>query len=42
MTDECNADSVSQSQQLIGILQWGIDLGRIDIQIEFAFMSQYQ
>ena len=32
----------SRFQQLIGILRWAIELGRIDIQVKVAIMSQYQ
>ena len=42
VTDECDAEHHSRYQQLIGILRWAIELGRIDIQIEVALMSQYQ
>lgn len=41
-SDECNAEHVSRFQQLIGILRWAVELGRIDIQIEAALLSQYQ
>ena len=41
-SDECNAEHVSRFQQLIGILRWAVELGRIDIQIEVALLSQYQ
>ena len=41
-TDECDADHKSRYQQLIGILRWFVGLGRIDIQLEVAFMSQYE
>jgi hypothetical protein len=41
-TDECDAHHISIYQQLIGILRWAVELGRIDIQIEVALMSQYQ
>ena len=41
-TDECNADRTSRYQQLIGILRWDVDLGRIDIKFEVALMSEYQ
>lgn len=41
-TPELKADYVSRYQQLIGILRWAVELGRIDIQIEVAIMSQYQ
>ena len=33
---------MSRFQKLIGILRWEVELGRIDIQIEFVFLSQYQ
>lgn len=42
VTKECDAEMVSQYQQLIGILHWAVELGRIDIQLEIAIMSQYQ
>ena len=42
VTDECNADDMSRFQQLIGILRWAVELGRIDIHLEVALMSQYQ
>ena len=41
-TDECDAEHTSRYQQLIGILRWAVELGRIDIQVEVALMSQYQ
>lgn len=41
-TEECNADMTSRFQQLIGILRWAVELGRVDIIIEVAIMSQYQ
>ena len=42
VTDECDAEMTSRYQQLIGILRWAVELRRIDIQAEVAFMSQYQ
>lgn len=42
VTDECDADHMSRYQQLIGILRWAVELGRIDIHVEVAIMSQYQ
>ena len=42
VTDKCNAEHVSRYMQLIGILRWAVELGRIDIQIEVALLSQYQ
>lgn len=41
-TDECNAEMTSRYQQLIGILRWAVELGRVDIMVEVALMSQYQ
>ena len=40
--DECDAEHVSRFHKMIGILQWGVDLGRFDIKIEVALLSQYQ
>ena len=40
--DECDAKKVSWFQKLIGLLLWSVELRRIDIQIEVAFLSQYQ
>ena len=42
MTDECDAEHVQRYQQIIGILRWAVELGRVDIQVEVAIMSQYQ
>ena len=41
VTKECDAEHVSRFQQLIGILRWAVELGRVDIQVEVAIMSQY-
>lgn len=41
-SDECGAELTSRFQQLIGILRWAVELGRIDIMVEVAIMSQYQ
>eukprot|EP00970_Alexandrium_tamarense_P000443 scaffold59_cov114-Alexandrium_tamarense.AAC.2 len=41
-TDELPPDLVSRFQQLIGIGRWTVELGRIDIHLEIALMSQYQ
>ena len=41
-TDKCDKEHISRYQQLIGILRWAVELGRIDIQIEVALLSQYQ
>lgn len=41
-TKECGPEHISRFQQIIGILRWAIELGRIDIHIEVALLSQYQ
>jgi len=41
-TPECNEDLASRFRQIIGILRWAIELGRIDIQIEVSLLSHYQ
>ncbi|KAL7544893.1 hypothetical protein ACHAWF_008256 [Thalassiosira exigua] len=40
-TEECDAEHHSRLQQLIGILRWAVELGRINIHIEVTIMSQY-
>ncbi|KAL7527756.1 hypothetical protein ACHAWF_002296, partial [Thalassiosira exigua] len=40
-TEECDPEHHSRFQQLIGILRWAVELGRIGIHIEVAIMSQY-
>jgi hypothetical protein len=42
VTDECSAEHLSRYLQLIGILRWAVELGRIDIHTEVALLSQYQ
>ena len=41
VTPELDADKTQRLQQLIGILRWAIELGRVDILTETALMSQY-
>jgi Reverse transcriptase (RNA-dependent DNA polymerase) len=41
VTEECNADESSQYSQLIGVLRWAVELGRLDIYIEVALLSQH-
>ncbi len=41
MTDECNADKSSRYLQLIGVLRWAVELGRLDIYTEIALLSQH-
>ena len=40
-TDECDAYHTPRYQNLIEILRWAMELGRIDIQLDVALMSQY-
>ena len=40
-TPECNAKETSVYQQLIGMLRWATELGRIDILYEVLILSQY-
>ena len=42
VTKELDADKVQRFQELIGILRWAIELGRVDILTEVALLSQYQ
>jgi hypothetical protein len=41
VTDELDADFCSRYAQLIGVLRWMIELGRIDIYYEVSVLSQY-
>jgi hypothetical protein len=41
-TPHCDEEHASRYRQIIGILRWAIELGRIDILTEVAFLSQYQ
>ena len=40
-TEECDDAELSQYSQLIGVLRWSIELGRIDIYTETALLSQH-
>ena len=42
ITDELDAPLTSRFLQLIGILRWGVEIGRIDIYLEVSLLSQYQ
>ena len=42
ITKELDAEMVQRYQQLIGILRWAVELGRVDIAVEVAILSQYQ
>jgi hypothetical protein len=38
---ELNEDMISRYRQLIGILRWAVELGRVDLYLETATLSQY-
>ena len=40
-SDECNNEQISFYQNLIGILRWLVELGRIDIGYEVSVLSRY-
>jgi hypothetical protein len=40
-SDECNDELSSRYSQLIGVLRWSVELGRIDIYTETALLSQH-
>ena len=42
VSKELNEDLASRYLQLIGILRWAVELGRIDIYIEVSVLSQHQ
>ena len=41
VTPELKADGLQQYQELIGILQWAVELGRVDILMETSMMSTH-
>ena len=41
VTEELNDDMISRFRQLIGILRWAVELGRVDIYLEVSVLSQY-
>ena len=41
-TPHCSEEHASRYRQIIGILRWAVELGRLDIHFEVAMMSQYQ
>ena len=41
-TDKLSADDVRLFQELIGVLRWATELGRVDILFEVSILSQYQ
>jgi hypothetical protein len=42
VTDELSQSLASRYMQLIGILRWAVEIGRIDIFLEVSLLSQYQ
>jgi hypothetical protein len=42
VTDELDPALASRFMQLIGILRWAVEIGRIDIYLETSLLSQYQ
>ena len=40
-TDECNQEGASRYSQLIGVLRWAVELGRIDMYTEVSLLSQH-
>ncbi len=41
-TPMCDENMASRFRQIIGIFRWAIELGRFDILMEVALLSQYQ
>ena len=41
-SEELDADDVTFFQELIGILRWAIEIGRVDIHTEVSMLSSYQ
>jgi hypothetical protein len=41
-TKPCDEEHASRFRQIIGILRWAVELGRLDILFEVSMMSQYQ
>ena len=42
MTEELSSEDITFYQELIGMLRWATELGRVDILHEVAILSQYQ
>ena len=38
---ELKADGVTEYQELVGVLRWAVELGRVDINLEVSLMSSY-
>jgi hypothetical protein len=41
LTKELREDMISRYRQLIGILRWSVEIGRLDVYLETALLSQY-
>jgi hypothetical protein len=41
LTTECSDEQANYFQNLIGILRWAVELGRIDIHVQVAALSKY-
>ncbi len=42
LTPHCDEEHAWRYRQIIGILRWAIELGRMDILTEVSILSQYQ
>ena len=42
VTEELNDDDTTYFQELIGVLRWATEIGRVDILLEVSLLSQYQ
>ena len=42
VTEELNSDDTTYFQELIGILRWATEIGRVDVLLEMSLLSQYQ
>lgn len=42
VSDELSADDVTMYQEIIGMLRWSTELGRVDILCELSILSQFQ
>ncbi len=41
MSPELKNDGIQLYQELIGVLRWAVELGRVDILLEVSLMSTY-
>jgi hypothetical protein len=42
VTEELNEEDTTYFQELIGVLRWATEIGRVDILLEVSLLSQYQ